>query len=168
MDEDLDFLTSELGGCVCVQLLSKPKFSGVEKIKTIGSTYMAATGLNASPGPEYASQVSQLCPLDNRKCHLDFSAVHGDEMRSYISCMASARLWSGKPLNVLFLAVFQEHDRQYMHIGTMVEFAFALVGKLDVINKHSFNDFRLRVGELFTELTGEEISMLSPDHCFFS
>nr|XP_057908751.1 adenylate cyclase type 2 isoform X3 [Doryrhamphus excisus] len=77
------------------ELLSKPKFSGVEKIKTIGSTYMAATGLNASPGPEYPTQ---------------------------------------------------EHDRQYMHIGTMVEFAFALVGKLDVINKHSFNDFKLRVG----------------------
>ncbi|XP_056110436.1 adenylate cyclase type 2b isoform X1 [Rhinichthys klamathensis goyatoka] len=76
------------------ELLSKPKFSGVEKIKTIGSTYMAATGLNVTPGPEYA----------------------------------------------------QEHDRQYMHIGTMVEFAFALVGKLDVINKHSFNDFKLRVG----------------------
>ncbi|KAL0962102.1 hypothetical protein UPYG_G00335690 [Umbra pygmaea] len=76
------------------ELLSKPKFSGVEKIKTIGSTYMAATGLNATPGPEYT----------------------------------------------------QEHDRQYVHIGTMMEFAFALVGKLDVINKHSFNDFRLRVG----------------------
>uniref|UniRef100_A0A8C8III8 Adenylate cyclase type 2 n=1 Tax=Oncorhynchus tshawytscha TaxID=74940 RepID=A0A8C8III8_ONCTS len=75
------------------ELLSKPKFSGVEKIKTIGSTYMAATGLNATPGPEYT-----------------------------------------------------QHDRQYMHIGTMMEFAFALVGKLDVINKHSFNDFRLRVG----------------------
>uniref|UniRef100_A0A674NSL6 Adenylate cyclase type 2 n=1 Tax=Takifugu rubripes TaxID=31033 RepID=A0A674NSL6_TAKRU len=74
------------------ELLSKPKFSGVEKIKTIGSTYMAATGLNVTPGPD---------------------------------C---------------------EHDRQYMHIGTMVEFAFALVGKLDVINKHSFNDFRLRIG----------------------
>uniref|UniRef100_A0AAR2J085 Adenylate cyclase type 2 n=1 Tax=Pygocentrus nattereri TaxID=42514 RepID=A0AAR2J085_PYGNA len=76
------------------ELLSKPKFSGVEKIKTIGSTYMAATGLNVTPGPEYA----------------------------------------------------QDHDRQYMHIGTMVEFAFALMGKLDVINKHSFNDFKLRVG----------------------
>uniref|UniRef100_A0A3B3XN15 Adenylate cyclase type 2 n=1 Tax=Poecilia mexicana TaxID=48701 RepID=A0A3B3XN15_9TELE len=76
------------------ELLSKPKFSGVEKIKTIGSTYMAATGLNVAPGPECT----------------------------------------------------QEHDRQYMHIGTMVEFAFALVGKLDVINKHSFNDFKLRIG----------------------
>uniref|UniRef100_A0A8C5G6L7 adenylate cyclase n=1 Tax=Gouania willdenowi TaxID=441366 RepID=A0A8C5G6L7_GOUWI len=76
------------------ELLSKPKFSGVEKIKTIGSTYMAATGLNVTPGLECA----------------------------------------------------QETDRQYMHIGTMVEFAFALVGKLDLINKHSFNDFRLRIG----------------------
>ncbi|KAM4687674.1 LOW QUALITY PROTEIN: adenylate cyclase type 2 [Discoglossus pictus] len=75
-------------------LLSKPKFSGVEKIKTIGSTYMAATGLSATPNQEYS----------------------------------------------------QETDRQYMHIGTMVEFAFALVAKLDVINKHSFNDFMLRVG----------------------
>uniref|UniRef100_M3ZFG3 Adenylate cyclase type 2 n=1 Tax=Xiphophorus maculatus TaxID=8083 RepID=M3ZFG3_XIPMA len=74
------------------ELLSKPKFSGVEKIKTIGSTYMAATGLNTSG---------------------------------------------------VFL---QEDDRQYMHLGTMVEFAFALVGKLDVINRHSFNDFKLRVG----------------------
>ncbi|KAK7887190.1 hypothetical protein WMY93_026811 [Mugilogobius chulae] len=77
------------------ELLSKPKFSGVEKIKTIGSTYMAATGLNTASGPEYT---------------------------------------------------MQERDRQFMHIGTMVEFAFALVGKLDLINKHSFNDFKLRVG----------------------
>ncbi|XP_049623861.1 adenylate cyclase type 2 [Suncus etruscus] len=75
-------------------LLSKPKFSGVEKIKTIGSTYMAATGLSAVPSQEHS----------------------------------------------------QEPERQYMHIGTMVEFAFALVAKLDAINKHSFNDFKLRVG----------------------
>lgn len=35
-----------------LQLLSKPKFSSVEKIKTIGSAYMAATGLNATSGQE--------------------------------------------------------------------------------------------------------------------
>nr|XP_056718952.1 adenylate cyclase type 2 isoform X1 [Euleptes europaea] len=75
-------------------LLSKPKFSGVEKIKTIGSTYMAATGLSAMPSQEHS----------------------------------------------------QETERQYTHIGTLVEFAFALGAKLDVINKHSFNDFKLRVG----------------------
>ncbi|KAM9807312.1 adenylate cyclase type 2 isoform 2-T2 [Syngnathus typhle] len=49
-------------------------------------------------------------------------------------------------LNEIIADFDEEHDRQYMHIGTMVEFAFALVGKLDVINRHSFNDFKLRVG----------------------
>ncbi|KAG8455533.1 hypothetical protein GDO86_001650 [Hymenochirus boettgeri] len=76
------------------ELLSKPKFSGVEKIKTIGSAYMAATGLNATSGQENP----------------------------------------------------QDGDRNYNHIGIMVEFAIALIGKLDLINKHSFNNFRLRVG----------------------
>ncbi|XP_063157561.1 adenylate cyclase type 4 [Candoia aspera] len=76
------------------ELLLKPKFSGVEKIKTIGSTYMAATGLNVAAGQ------------DNQ----------------------------------------QDTEQSYTHLGTMVEFAMALVAKLDIINKHSFNTFKLRVG----------------------
>ncbi|XP_030575278.1 adenylate cyclase type 7 isoform X2 [Archocentrus centrarchus] len=76
------------------ELLSKPKFSGVEKIKTIGSTYMAAAGLSGTPGQE-----------NN-----------------------------------------QDRERQHAQIGIMVEFAIALMGKLDGINRHSFNSFRLRVG----------------------
>ncbi|XP_051974308.1 adenylate cyclase type 2-like isoform X1 [Xyrauchen texanus] len=75
------------------ELLSKPKFSGVEKIKTIGSTYMAASGLSGPP-----EQTSQ------------------------------------------------DRERQHAQIGNMVEFAIALIGKLDGINRHSFNTFRLRVG----------------------
>ncbi|XP_061100666.1 adenylate cyclase type 2-like isoform X2 [Conger conger] len=75
------------------ELLSKPKFSSVEKIKTIGSTYMAATGLSGSPGQEN-----------------------------------------------------KDSDRQRAQAGTMVEFAVALMAKLDGINRHSFNSFRLRVG----------------------
>ena len=38
------------------QLLSKPKFSVLEKIKTIGSTYMVAAGLQ--PGKEGDRAVS--------------------------------------------------------------------------------------------------------------
>uniref|UniRef100_A0A665VFI1 adenylate cyclase n=1 Tax=Echeneis naucrates TaxID=173247 RepID=A0A665VFI1_ECHNA len=76
------------------ELLSKPKFSGVEKIKTIGSTYMAAAGLSGTPGQENNQDV----------------------------------------------------ERQQAQIGNMVEFAIALIGKLDGINRHSFNSFRLRVG----------------------
>ncbi|XP_060041564.1 adenylate cyclase type 7 isoform X2 [Erinaceus europaeus] len=75
------------------ELLLKPKFSGVEKIKTIGSTYMAAAGLSIPSGHEN-----------------------------------------------------QDLERQHAHIGIMVEFSIALMSKLDGINRHSFNSFRLRVG----------------------
>uniref|UniRef100_A0A452TJ90 Adenylate cyclase type 7 n=1 Tax=Ursus maritimus TaxID=29073 RepID=A0A452TJ90_URSMA len=75
------------------ELLLKPKFSSVEKIKTIGSTYMAAAGLSSPSGAEN-----------------------------------------------------QDLERQHAHIGIMVEFSIALMSKLDGINRHSFNSFRLRVG----------------------
>lgn len=42
---------------------------------------------------------------------------------------------------------YQDAERSCSHLGTMVEFAVALGSKLDVISKHSFNNFRLRVGE---------------------
>lgn len=42
---------------------------------------------------------------------------------------------------------FQDRERQQAQIGIVVEFAIALIGKLDGINRHSFNSFRLRVGE---------------------
>lgn len=46
----LEHFVSNCAFFLClVQLLSKPKFSSVEKIKTIGSTYMAAAGLTHSP-----------------------------------------------------------------------------------------------------------------------
>jgi adenylate cyclase 2 len=42
--------------CDFDKLLLKPKFSGIEKIKTIGSTYMLASGLR--PGKEDSAFVS--------------------------------------------------------------------------------------------------------------
>jgi hypothetical protein len=47
--------------CSIFQLLSKPKFSVLEKIKTIGSTYMVAAGLQ--PGKEGERAVSLLTYL---------------------------------------------------------------------------------------------------------
>ncbi|XP_029382273.1 adenylate cyclase type 4 [Echeneis naucrates] len=76
------------------ELLSKPKFSSVEKIKTIGSTYMAAAGLTHS--------------------------ARGDDRKNY--------------------------DMSYSHVRAMVEFAIALMSKLELINTHSFNSFKLRIG----------------------
>ncbi|XP_059211326.1 adenylate cyclase type 4-like [Centropristis striata] len=76
------------------ELLSKPKFCTVEKIKTIGSTYMAAAGLTHVP--------------------------QGDEQKKV--------------------------EMSYSHVRAMLEFAIALMGKLELINTHSFNSFKLRIG----------------------
>uniref|UniRef100_A0A8C1PB42 adenylate cyclase n=1 Tax=Cyprinus carpio TaxID=7962 RepID=A0A8C1PB42_CYPCA len=69
------------------ELLNKPKFSALEKIKTIGSTYMAAAGLT-------------------------------------------------KPTC----------DMSYSHVRCMLDFSIALRGRLENINMHSFNSFKLRIG----------------------
>ena len=81
-----------------LQLLEKPKYSKVEKIKTIGSTYMAASGLS--------------------KNSPDKDGFKGAT------------------------------DSKDGHIVTMAKFAFEIQKKLDTINKHSFNEFKLRIGEV--------------------
>lgn len=41
----------------------------------------------------------------------------------------------------------QKCDMSYSHVRSMVEFAIALMAKLENINTHSFNSFKLRIGE---------------------
>ncbi|XP_028840605.1 adenylate cyclase type 4 [Denticeps clupeoides] len=77
------------------ELLSKPKFNAVEKIKTVGSTYMAACGLTAA-------------------------SSDGEEKKG--------------------------GDGSYNHVRLMIEFAMALIRKLENINSHSFQNFKLRIG----------------------
>ncbi|XP_026798864.1 adenylate cyclase type 4 isoform X2 [Pangasianodon hypophthalmus] len=76
------------------ELLSKPKFNVVEKIKTIGTTYMAAAGLT--------------------------NPTTGEERKDSDACKNNVR--------------------------SMVDFAMALMGRLENINRHSFNNFKLRIG----------------------
>ncbi|XP_047008322.1 adenylate cyclase type 4 isoform X2 [Ictalurus punctatus] len=76
------------------ELLIKPKFNVVEKIKTIGTTYMAAAGLT--------------------------NPTTGEERKDSDACKNNVR--------------------------SMVDFAMALMGRLEYINRHSFNDFKLRIG----------------------
>lgn len=66
-----------------------PRFASIEKIKTIGSTYMAVSGLNPST---------------------------------------------------------QEDEDQYSHLTALTDFALAMKERLDEVNRHSFNNFQLRVG----------------------
>ncbi|XP_016354552.1 adenylate cyclase type 4-like [Sinocyclocheilus anshuiensis] len=82
------------------ELLNKPKFSAVEKIKTIGSTYMAVAGLTNPAKTE-----------ERRTC-----------------------------------------DTSYSHIRSMLDFAIALMGRLENINMHSFNSFKLRIAALYVNI----------------
>ncbi|XP_033126053.1 adenylate cyclase type 2-like [Anneissia japonica] len=86
------------------ELLSKPKYSCVEKIKTIGSTYMAAAGLHQ----------------DNENNDASFSDAYKDQ-----ACQRQA----------------------LYYVGVLTEFAMSMQTKLEQLNKHSFNEFKLRIGK---------------------
>ena len=75
------------------QILEKPEFKCVEKIKTISTTYMAASGL-------------ELC---------------------------------------------DDVTRDMNHVVAVAEFAFALKRQLKEVNEHSWNNFKLRIGEKYLE-----------------
>jgi hypothetical protein len=74
-------------------------FTGVEKIKTIASTYMAVTGLKTPKSMKLTRK------------------YNGDQYRG--------------------------------NIVIMTNFALQMMTSLDEINRHCFNDFRLRVGKFF-------------------
>ncbi|RZF48787.1 hypothetical protein LSTR_LSTR008136 [Laodelphax striatellus] len=87
------------------ELLADSKFASIEKIKTVGACYMAASGLN----PRHQSESD-----DNK------------------------------------------------HICALVDFAVAMKHALDEVNKHSFNNFHLRVGISSGPLVGGVIGAKKP------
>ncbi|XP_046393451.1 adenylate cyclase type 8-like isoform X2 [Ischnura elegans] len=88
------------------ELLDEPRFQTIEKVKTVGATYMAASGLNPS-----------------------LKGVDEDELE---------------------------------HLTALVDFAIAMKQRLDDVNKHSFNSFRLRVGISCGPLVGGVIGARKP------
>ncbi|KAK3868218.1 hypothetical protein Pcinc_026384, partial [Petrolisthes cinctipes] len=87
------------------ELLDEERFTCIEKIKTIGSTYMAASGLN--PTEEDAAD-------------------------------------------------------SHAHLCALVDFALEMKAKLEDVNTHSFNNFRLRVGISHGSLVGGVIGAKKP------
>uniref|UniRef100_H3CRE1 Adenylate cyclase type 8 n=1 Tax=Tetraodon nigroviridis TaxID=99883 RepID=H3CRE1_TETNG len=79
------------------ELLGEDRFQDIEKIKTIGSTYMAVSGL--SPEKQIGS-----------------------------------------------LLVRQQCEDKWGHLCALADFAIALNESIQEINKHSFNNFELRIG----------------------
>lgn len=87
------------------ELLDEPRFKCIEKVKTVGATYMAASGLNPSQKVE---------------------------------------------------------EDEYEHVCALVDFALAMKTRLEDVNKHSFNNFYLRVGISCGPLVGGVIGARKP------
>ncbi|XP_018899991.2 adenylate cyclase type 8 isoform X2 [Bemisia tabaci] len=87
------------------ELLSEPRFSCIEKIKTVGASYMAVSGLDPVSKP-------------------------GED--------------------------------KYQHICALVDFAIAMRQSLQLVNKHSFNNFHIRVGISSGALVGGVIGARKP------
>ena len=80
--------------CVDGQIISEDQFRQLEKIKTIGSTYMAASGLNDS--------------------------------------------------------TYDKVGRT--HIRALADYAMRMMDQMKYINEHSFNNFKMKIGELIEAL----------------
>lgn len=87
----------------CFQLLLKPKYSGIEKIKTIGSTYMAASGLH--PGKE--TQVK----LNLNQIFLIYLLIYLKNNPSSWMSGKSILLW-------VLLLILQFHSSQFLITST--------------------------------------------------
>ncbi|XP_064090031.1 adenylyl cyclase 78C-like isoform X2 [Macrobrachium nipponense] len=87
------------------ELLDEDRFACIEKIKTIGSTYMAASGLNPTE---------------------------------------------------------KDAEDAHAHLCALVDFALEMKARLEDVNTHSFNNFRLRVGISHGPLVGGVIGAKKP------
>lgn len=86
--------------CDFDKLLLKPKFSGIEKIKTIGSTYMIASGLR--PGKEEGAMVSLVIKL--------------------VLCVSPSNqglLFTASPLTLLLLLLFYPSSTKLLQRDTI-------------------------------------------------
>lgn len=67
--------------CTTLQLLNAPQFQDVIKIKTIGSTYMAACGLNS------VRNVKADAPITERWDHLETLVEFALELKKALQCI---------------------------------------------------------------------------------
>lgn len=144
------------------QLLGEDRFQDIEKIKTIGSTYMAVSGLS----PEKQVRSSRFRPEDTL-----YVITIGTLLclyclfHSFVTCCTGQSGATNHPstksvnlvqpfsrLTLFFLpspllCLPQQCEDKWGHLCALADFAIALNDSIQEINKHSFNNFELRIGK---------------------
>lgn len=133
--------------CDFDSILDDERFKAVDKIKTIGSTYMAAIGLF----PDY--ELPSLEPVSGNLIHGRLS----EEDRE-TSSSAKDKDKSGKLDN----SVAREEVAKYLQI--LARFVIEMRTKLSEINKDSYNCFQLRVGINLGPVTAGVIGASKPQY----
>ncbi|GLG93786.1 Soluble guanylate cyclase 89Db, partial [Gryllus bimaculatus] len=114
------------------ELLDEPRFNCIEKVKTVGASYMAASGLNPASTARRAKERGGANGTAG-------GAVKGED--------GNGKGEDGDPLE---------------HVCALVDFAVAMQQRLEDVNQHSFNSFRLRVGISVGPLVGGVIGARKP------
>lgn len=108
------------------QLLDEPQFRCITKIKTIGSTYMAASGVT----PDVSNGYSCVKVLTG-------------QIQMQL-CQRPEKLYC---IYVAFCQKEELTDRErWQHLADLADFALAMKVTLMNINYQSFNNFMLRIG----------------------
>ena len=115
------------------EILEEEDFKAVEKIKSTGSTYMAASG-----------KVLQWKSLDNL-----IEVASRQSIADFQPCLKLqiVSLDSNLCLNISGLTNQTTDEIHFKHVTAMANFAFRLKDQLSYVNEHSFNNFQLRAGK---------------------
>jgi len=141
--------------CDFDKLLLKNKFSRIEKIKTIGSTYMAAAGLRpttGAQGPLSAQETAACGTSSGAQSKSDQTGTGSFHNKSPPGAAQNANQDSGCQANLEPTTKSPEEQRrptmsqEKMNLICMIQFATTLMSTLNGINKQSFQVFKLRVG----------------------
>uniref|UniRef100_A0A158P8K9 adenylate cyclase n=1 Tax=Angiostrongylus cantonensis TaxID=6313 RepID=A0A158P8K9_ANGCA len=140
--------------CEFDKLLSKPKFSSIEKIKTVASTYMAAAGLNEIEGDIEECDFIE----DNENSIVDAVAINND-----VGSNRATDLVQG---TIGYMGVISQLQnlKMYRNATMMIEFALAMSQILDQLNRDSFQNFELRIGMSVGPLVAGVIGAQKPQY----
>lgn len=153
--------------CDFDSILDDERFKAVDKIKTIGSTYMAAIGL--FPNYEFPSieslphflanqkqqqQQQQLHPPEiiantnaNIALHTATATVNQPKCSRRPSDGQPSEQQSNKPNDASNSAInFATRREVARYLQILVRFVIEMKDRLKDINEHSYNNFKLRVG----------------------
>ncbi|KIH56895.1 adenylate/guanylate cyclase catalytic domain protein, partial [Ancylostoma duodenale] len=127
--------------CEFDKLLSKPKFSSIEKIKTVSSTYMAAAGLNEMEGDIDDCEFAEDCNKNtNTVAIVNNNNINANGQKGSLNM------------------------KMYRNATMMIEFALAMSQILDQLNRDSFQNFELRIGMSVGPLVAGVIGAQKPQY----